>query len=713
MNELTPQTLLVLVPLLPLVGAVLTVALGRLLGRHAHLPAIAAIAAAFVVAGMLLAGVVKEVGDHAGHGAPAHAVEMTTTLWQWAGVPDAAAAGEADPAARSFSVPITLRLDPLTACLLVIITGVGLLVAVYSIGYMHGDPGYPRFFALVSAFVFSMSMLVAASNFLLVYVFWEAVGACSYLLIGFWFAKPEAAQAAKKAFLVNRVGDFGLAVATFLIWMTYGTLDFDRVFAATPAAGLVPTAICLLLLLAACGKSAQLPLHVWLPDAMEGPTPASSLIHAATMVTAGVYLVARSAPMFVACPGALTLVSIVGATTALVAALIGTVQNDLKRVLAYSTISQLGYMFASLGTGTLLGFTAAIFHLVTHAFFKALLFMGAGSVMHSMGGVIDMRRFGGLRRVMPITAATFLVGALALAGVAPFAGFFSKDEILAALHSRGWPDAHGEHHDAVPEGGHAAAANPFILASVTPDAAQLAGGSRGSALDGLDRPATWRLLYWMSLATAALTAFYTFRAVFMTFTGPTRVPEEAGHHAHESPPSMTIPLAILAVLSAVSGWWLFKDHVLASFLAATPSFTVPAVAATATAPAFHWDIAVQGTLAALAGIVVAALGHLGRRSDGPQMERFLGPLETLFANRFFIDQIYSAAIVRPLELLAGLAAAIDRYVVDGLVDAVARLPLGIGAVVRHLQSGLVQRYALAGVIGVLLIVLALVARAMG
>jgi NADH-quinone oxidoreductase subunit L len=713
MNELTPQTLLVLVPLLPLVGAVATVALGRVLGRHAHLPAVAAIAAAFVVAGMLLAGVVKDVGDQPGHGSPIQAVEMTTTLWQWAGVPDAAAAGEAGSAARDFSVPVTLRLDPLTATLLLIITGVGLLVAIYSIGYMHGDPGYPRFFALVSAFVFSMSMLVASSNFLLVYVFWEAVGACSYLLIGFWFSKPEAAKAAKKAFLVNRVGDFGLAVATFLIWMTYGTLDFDRVFAATPAAGLVPTAICLLLLLAACGKSAQLPLHVWLPDAMEGPTPASSLIHAATMVTAGVYLVARSAPLFVACPGALTLVSIVGATTALVAALIGTVQNDLKRVLAYSTISQLGYMFASLGTGTLLGFTAAIFHLVTHAFFKALLFMGAGSVMHSMGGVIDMRRFGGLRRVMPITAATFLVGALALAGVAPFAGFFSKDEILAALHSRGWPDAHGEHHEAVPAGGHAATRGEFRLASVTPDAAQLAGGSRGSAIDGLDRPATWRLLYWMSLATAALTAFYTFRAVFMTFTGPTRVPEEAGHHAHESPPSMTIPLGILAVLSAVSGWWLFKDHVLASFLAATPSFTAPAVAATATPPAFHWDIAVQGTLAALAGIVVAALGHLGRRSDGPQMERFLGPLQTLFANRFFIDQIYSAAIVRPLELVAGLASAIDRYVVDGLVDAVARLPLGVGAVVRHLQSGLVQRYALAGVVGVLLIVLALVARAMG
>ena len=736
MNALSPSTLLVLVPLLPLVGAILTVALGRVLGARAHLPAVAGIAAAFVVAVMLLFGMAREVGvGTTGHDHAAKPVEMVTTLWEWAVVGDAAAAGDAGSAAQSFSIPVALRLDPLTATLLVIITGVGLLVAIYSIGYMHGDPGYPRFFALVSAFVFSMSMLVAASNFLLVYVFWEAVGACSYLLIGFWFTKPEAAKAAKKAFLVNRIGDFGLAVATFLLWMTYGTLNFHDttladgtlmpgILGATRLAdasayvgGAVGTAICLLFLLAACGKSAQLPLHVWLPDAMEGPTPASSLIHAATMVTAGIYLVARTAPLFEACPGALTLVSIVGATTALVAALIGTVQNDLKRVLAYSTISQLGYMFASLGTGTLLGFTAAIFHLVTHAFFKALLFMGAGSVMHSMGGVIDMRRFGGLRRIMPITAATFLVGSLALAGVAPFAGFFSKDEILASLHSRGWPDAHGEHLEAAPEGGHANAAATFHLAvhtaSVTPDAAQLAGGTRGSALDALNTPATWRILFWMSLVTAALTAFYTFRAVFMTFTGPTRVPEEAGHHAHESPLSMTIPLVILAALSAVSGWWLFSTHSLASFLASTPSFTAPSVASTATPPAFHWDLAIQGTLAAAIGIVVAALGHLGRRSDGPQMERFLGPLETLFANRFFFDQIYSALIVKPLELIATLAALIDRRVIDGLVDAIARVPAGLGTVVRHLQSGLMQRYALAGVIGTLLIVLALVARAMG
>ncbi|NDC52997.1 MAG: NADH-quinone oxidoreductase subunit L [Planctomycetia bacterium] len=667
---------------------------------------------------------------------------MISTIWQWATVADAysppagspaaipgtAVGGGAGGTARAFTIPVALRLDPLTATMLTIITCIGLVVAVYSIGYMHHDPGYPRFFAVFSLFVFSMSMLVSASNFLVVYVFWEAVGACSYLLIGFWFTKPEAARAAKKAFLVNRIGDFGLAIATFLLWMTYGTLDFHDTLspdgtilpgilgqtrladAAGIVGGALGTAICLCLLLAACGKSAQLPLHVWLPDAMEGPTPASALIHAATMVTAGIYLVARCAPLFMACPGALVAVSLVGATTALVAGLIATVQNDLKRVLAYSTISQLGYMFASLGTGTLLGFSAAIFHLVTHAFFKALLFLGAGSVMHSMGNVIDMRRFGGLRRIMPVTAATFLVGSLALAGIAPFSGFFSKDEILASLHAKGWPNAHGEHHDAAPSA-HASLWNAGFVA--TPAAARGAAAEAVHVLEPLDRPATWQALFWMSLFTAGLTAFYTFRAVFMTFTGPTRVPEEAGHHAHESPPVMAGPLVILAVPAAVAGWWLFRTQWLAHFLSATPSFAAPAVAATATPHAFHMDLALQGSLAAAIGVVIAAIGHLGRRSDGPQMERFLGPLEPFFANRCYIDQLYSALVVRPLEGLALLAALFDRAVIDGLVNAVARLPVALGGVVRRLQSGLLQRYALAGVMGVLAIVLVLAWRLRG
>jgi NADH-quinone oxidoreductase subunit L len=749
--------LLVLVPLLPLLGAIGTVLLGRRLGPRAHLPAVAGIGAAAVVALLLLLGTVAQVGS--GHGdplRPAEPVEMITTLWQWATVGDArsgdlsvtensrlgapVAPGTADNGG-AFSIPIALRLDPLTATLLTIITGVGLLVAIYSIGYMHDDPGYPRFFALVAMFVFSMSMLVAASNFLLVYVFWEAVGACSYLLIGFWYTKPEAARAAKKAFLVNRVGDFGLAIATFLLWMTYGTLDFHDTHLADGTivegilgqirladeagyvGGAVGTAICLLMLLAACGKSAQMPLHVWLPDAMEGPTPASALIHAATMVTAGIYLITRSAPLFVGCPGALAMVSIVGATTALVAALIATVQNDLKRVLAYSTISQLGYMFVALGTGTMLGFTAAIFHLVTHAFFKALLFLGAGSVMHAMGGVIDMRRFGGLRHVMPITAATFLVGACALAGVPPFAGFFSKDEILATLHAKAHPEAHGSDHAEAGSAGErprdssgqlgVAAPSPFRPASMTTRSARRrAPGEHGSTtekvgLDALDHPSTWRLLFWMSLLTAGLTAFYTFRAVFMTFTGPVRVPKEAGHHAHESPPAMTSPLLVLAVLSAFSGLVLFVTNALSSFLAATPSLTAPAVARTAVPHVFHWDIAIQGTLAAAIGMAVAAIGHLGRRSDSPQMERYLGPLGALFANKFYFDQIYAALIVKPLEALAMVTAFFDRAIVDGTVDAIGQVPLAWGSAIRRMQSGLVQRYALAGVVGVLAIVLAL------
>ena len=745
MQSLSPATLLVLVPLLPLAGAVLTMLLGRVLGPRAHLPAIAGIAGAAAVAVALLLGTAGQVGSrHGAHAEPVRPVEMITTLWQWASVegaytpppgsaaaiPGTAVGGGAADTARPFTIPVALRLDPLTATLLAIITCIGLIVAVYSIGYMHHDPGYPRFFAVFSLFVFSMSMLVAASNFLIVYVFWEAVGACSYLLIGFWFRKPEAARAAKKAFLVNRVGDFGLAVATFLLWMTYGTLDFHDTLspdgtilpgilgqtrladAGGIVGGAVGTAICLCLLVAACGKSAQLPLHVWLPDAMEGPTPASALIHAATMVTAGIYLVARASPLFMACPDALTAVSVVGATTALVAGLIATVQNDLKRVLAYSTISQLGYMFASLGTGTLLGFTAAIFHLVTHAFFKALLFLGAGSVMHSMGNVVDMRRFGGLRRIMPITAATFLVGALALAGIAPFSGFFSKDEVLASLHARGWPDAHGEHHDSVPTGHAKRGRSSFSpekgtqLISTEKELRPLF--RREKELRPLfGGPVTWQGLFWMSLFTAGLTAFYTFRAVFMTFTGPTRVPEEAGHHAHESPPVMTVPLIILAVPAAIAGWWLFSTQWLAHFLSATPSFSAPAVAATATPHAFHMDLAIQGTLAAAIGVVIAAIGHLGRRSDGPQMERFLGPLQTFFANRCYIDQLYTGLIVRPLEGLALVAALFDRVVIDGLVNGVARLPAALGGIVRRVQGGLLQRYALAGVIGVLAIVLVL------
>jgi len=741
---MSPSFLLILIPLLPLLAAIATIVCGRRLEHRAHLPAVIGLAAAAVVALALLVLTVRSRGS----AETPRPIDITTTLWQWATIDNAylpaidsqaavpgVAVGDDAYSARPFSISITMRLDPLTATMLTIITSIGLLVAIYSIGYMHGDPGYPRFFALVAMFVFSMSMLVAASNFLLVYVFWEAVGVCSYLLIGFWFQKPAAAKAAKKAFLVNRIGDFGLAVAVFLLWLTYGTLDFHDTFSSEGTilpgilgqtrladiggyvSGIVGTAICLLLLLAACGKSAQLPLHVWLPDAMEGPTPASALIHAATMVTAGVYLIARCAPLYMACPGALVMVSIVGTTTALVAALIGTVQNDLKRVLAYSTISQLGYMFACLGTGTLLGFTAAIFHLLTHAFFKALLFLGAGSVMHSMGGVIDMRRFGGLRKLMPVTAITFLIGSLALAGIAPFAGFFSKDEILTSLHSKGWPDVHhsvnDQHHATIPN-----MPSPHSRGNTIHNVGYREFSSYGEnlkgtrtpetvGLDALNQPIVWRTLFWMALVTAGLTAFYTFRAVFMTFTGPLRVPEEAGDHAHESPSAMTTPLIVLAIPAIFIGFILFATEGLAHFLAATPSFTAPSVVSTATASVFHWDLAIQGTLAAALGVVIAAVGHLGRRSDGPQLERWLGPLRSFLEHHMFIDQFYIAIIIKPIKAISFIAALFEKHCIERFVELIAHLPLTLGGVTRRLQSGLLQRYALASVIGVLAIIVLL------
>ena len=615
----------------------------------------------------------------------------------------------------------SLQLDQLSILMVLVITGVGSLIHLFSVGYMRDDASYARYFAYLNLFVAFMLVLVLGASYPVLFVGWEGVGLASYLLIGFWFSDKANAEAGKKAFVVNRVGDFGFLVAMFLIWVTTQQLDFIGAHAALGAMAGTPVvlAIALFLFIGCAGKSAQLPLYIWLPDAMAGPTPVSALIHAATMVTAGVYLVARAAPIFSGAPEASLVITAVGALTALFAATIALRQWDIKKVLAYSTVSQLGYMFVGVGSGA---YTAGVFHLVTHAFFKALLFLGAGSVMHSMGGVIDMRRFGGLRRIMPITAATFLVGSLALAGVAPFAGFFSKDEILATLHSKGWPSAHAEHHDAAPAAaGHASLeghgqtvaslASSMAANSRTgrPTARPAALQSTGVTADGggtLDRPGTWQILFWMALVTAGLTAFYTFRAVFMTFTGPTRVPDEAGHHAHESPPMMTLP----TVPSALIGWWLFSTNWLAHFLSATPSFTAPSVAKTAVPHVFHMDLAIQGSLAAAIGIVIAAIGHLGRRSDAPQMERFLGPLQTIFANKFYFDQIYAALVVRPLEALAMLAALIDRYLIDGTVNVVARIPAFFGGWARQLQSGLLQRYALAGVLGTLLIVLALASR---
>src|SRR5215470_7808293 len=461
------------IPALPLAGALVNLAIGRRLGRRAHWVAVPAIGFAFVMA--LLAFLRVWRGEET----------FTGPLFDWI-------------VAGTFRAPVTLQLDQLSAVMLLVVTGVGFLIHVYSIGYMLEDPDYPRFFTYLNLFVFSMVMLVLAGNFLLLYVFWEAVGLCSYLLIGFWYTRESAANAGKKAFIVNRVGDCGFALGIMLLWTTLGTLEYGDVFAKAPTLAIgTATAISLLLFLGACGKSAQLPLHVWLPDAMEGPTPVSALIHAATMVTAGVYLVARAHALFERSGVALDVVAWVGVLTAVFAATIGLVQTDIKRVLAYSTVSQLGYMFIGVGVGA---YAAGVFHLVTHAFFKALLFLGAGSVIHALSGEQDLRKMGGLARKLPWTRNTMLIATLAISGIPPFSGFFSKDEILTG--------AWNGHHYAI-----------FAL----------------------------------GLIGAGLTAFYMWRLVFLTFFGASRVDHEVAHHVHESPAVMTLPLGVLALLTIGAG----------------------------------------------------------------------------------------------------------------------------------------------------------------
>ena len=677
-------TLLILIPALPLAGAAVTAALGpRILLGKSHIPIVTGIAGAFLAAVSLLFAVRGGLPADHGHDDHSHEAigyEQVVTLWTWAAISDAYDQDTPDGTVpRDFQIEVVLRADPLTAVMLAMVTFVSLLVAVYAVGYMHDDPGYWRFFSYIGLFVFSMTMLVSVSNFVLLYVFWEAVGLCSYLLIGFWYEKPEAAAAGKKAFLVNRIGDFGFALGLFLIWTTYGTLNFhDTVgadgnvvaglfgaerLAAGPAAyvgGGVATAICLLLMLGACGKSAQFPLHVWLPDAMEGPTPVSALIHAATMVTAGVYMVARCTPLFHASVDAQMAVAFIGGFTALMAALVALTQTDLKRILAYSTISQLGYMFLGLGAGTVLGITAGMFHLFTHAFFKALLFLGAGSVMHAMGGVIDIRRFGGLKRIMPVTHWTFLVGCLTLAGFPLLSGFFSKDLILAAVEDR-----------------------------------------EGVLYDGL---------HVVAVFTALLTAFYTFRAYFCTFYGPEEIPSEAGHHAHESPRSMTVPLIVLAVCSAVVGIYFEVTHGFGRFLGQTPSIAyLSHHTHEHLHEGFHWGIMLTSAVVAVVGIGLAAAFYWPKRKSAAdathKAAEALG-LYRLSEQKFYFDEIYQMLFVWPLLGLAAASYWIDRNLIDRTVNLIGRMPPTIGATLRPLQNGLVPFYAVGMVLGLLVLLAA-------
>jgi NADH-quinone oxidoreductase subunit L len=650
------RTLLILIPALPLAAAALTALLGRRgRGRWECAPVVAAIVLSFIAAVSLA------LMTHS-HFAPRALGEeirpIQVELWRWAEL-DAVGAG-------SFQVSLSLAADPLTALMLVVVTCVSALVAIYSIGYMRGDPGRWRFFSYVGLFVFSMTTLVEANNFLLLYVCWELVGLCSYLLIGFWYKKPAAAAAGKKAFLVNRVGDVGFALGVFLIWTSLGTLDFHGVFSGAEylAGDWRATAICLLLLAGACGKSAQFPLHVWLPDAMEGPTPVSALIHAATMVTAGVYMIARCAPLLILSPAAQMVVAAIGGITALLGAIIAVTQTDLKRILAYSTISHLGYMFVALGTCTLAGMTAAMFHLTTHAFFKALLFLAAGSVMHAAGGVIDIRRLGGLRRHMPITYGTFLIGGLSIVGVFPLAGFWSKDAILLALHGR------------------------------------FDGG--GAELYGL--------LFLTVLVGVPLADFYIFRPFMLVFHGPEKVPPEAAGHLHESPGSMTAPLVVLAFAAATAGLYFHFSHGLFDFLAATPSWQCLAQQpAEHTAAGAEWNIGILGMALTLVGIAAACWLYSGRMKTVERLARAMNVfgLYTLSYYKFFFDPIYTALVVYPLLGLAWLTSWFDRRLIDGLVDWAGRLPALAGATARPLQNGVLNSYALAMALGVLALVVLL------
>jgi NADH-quinone oxidoreductase subunit L len=552
-------------------------------------------------------------------------------------------------------VNVGFLVDPLSLVMMLTVSGVSFIIHLYSIGYMAEEEGFRRYFTYLNLFVFFMLILVSANSFLLMFVGWEGVGLCSYLLIGFWYQRKAPADAGKKAFVVNRVGDYGFLLAMLLIFVTFKTLDFTTVFAAAPQVlehgGLAVTLITLLLFVGACGKSAQIPLYVWLPDAMEGPTPVSALIHAATMVTAGVYMVARCAALYVMAPVSMEVVAVVGCVTAIYAASIGLMQNDIKRVLAYSTISQLGYMFLACGVGA---FAAGIFHLVTHAFFKALLFLGAGSVMHGMAGELDMRKMGALKSKMPWTYRTFLIGTLALAGIFPFAGFFSKDEIL-------WE-------------------------ALQQNSVLWAGGAIG----------------------AFMTAFYMFRAVFMTFHGESRVD---GHvHVHESPSIMVIPLCVLAVLSLVGGWiglpLIEGGNKIREFLSPVLATAGHAAAAEHGSHQVGFEITMMMVSMgiAIAGILLAWIMYLKNPALPEKLASRFSGLYQLIYNKYFVDEAYDAVIVAPIKNGSlFLWHIFDNRVIDGAVNGAADLIQWASRNVRKLETGLVQEYALGIVGGVVVI----------
>ena len=564
--------------------------------------------------------------------------------------------------AGGFQADFALQVDQLTVIMLLVVTGVGWLIHIYSTGYMHDDPGYRRFFSYLNLFMFFMLVLILAANYLLMFVGWEGVGLCSYLLIGFFFLKQSATNAGNKAFWVNRIGDFGFLLGVLLIFRTFGSLDFATVLpraasmTADPAGQIgTLTAIALLLFVGAAGKSAQLPLYVWLPDAMEGPTPVSALIHAATMVTAGVYMVVRSHAIFLKAPVAMQVVAVIGCMTALFAATIGLVQTDIKKVLAYSTVSQLGYMFLACGVGA---FGAGIFHLMTHAFFKGLLFLAAGSVIHAMGGEQDMRKMGGLRKKIPVTFWTMFMATLAIAGAPGFSGFFSKDEIL--------------------------------------NEAQVMS------------PVLWGL----GVLTAGLTSFYMFRLLFLTFFGGQRY-DDHHVHVHESPKNMTVPLIVLAILSVCGGWMAAPElwggvnhfqHFLSPIFSNLGATTVPAadLVENKTADLLK-DLLGAPVIAGLLGFFLAWWLYIKSPESPKKLAESLSPIYKLFSGKYFIDELYEAVIVRPLVWISDkvLWHAVDERAIDGAVNGVAFVSRESGDRLRRANTGNIRSYATWIVLGVL------------
>ncbi|HSJ35575.1 MAG TPA: NADH-quinone oxidoreductase subunit L [Acidimicrobiia bacterium] len=619
---------------LPLAGAVFL----HFFGRYLREPlsgwvASAATGAAFVVAAIAAIPFFQGGEVEAEH----------IMLWEW--MPAAGAVFE-------------LQWDPLSALMTLVVTGVGALIHVFAIGYMHGDERFARFFTYLNLFIVSMLTLVLAGNYAMLFVGWELVGLCSYLLIGFWFTRPSAAAAAKKAFVVNRIGDFGFLIGLMVIFATFGTLSFTGVFerVGDELTTGVATAIGLLLLVGAAGKSAQVPLYVWLPDAMAGPTPVSALIHAATMVTAGVYVIARSAPIFAEAPVASGTVAVIGALTAIWAASIALAQRDIKKVLAYSTVSQLGYMFMGVGATA---YVAGVFHLMTHAFFKALLFLGAGSVIHAMSDEQDMHKMGGLWKKMPITATTMGIATLAIAGIPPLAGFWSKDEILGSLFARG----------------------------------------------GL-----FSVLWVVGLVAALMTAFYMTRQWVLVFWGEPRWDEDT--HPHESPPTMTIPLIVLAVLSVGAGF------LNTPFRFALEHFLEPAFeGVTLQHPPDGWGmfllLAGLSVLAGVAGAVAAWLSYNRPAELWQRFEQGFGRVWTAWENAYQVDDIYGATVVAPGHKLAEAAAfTVDAKGIDGAVNGVGWVFRRLGGALRGVQTGYVRNYGAAFTAGILVILVWLIARGM-